>query len=118
MQLVVTGALPRPSTAENEKYPWGPWQCDYQDGLLKKDGERILQSLANLRHVQCVVSARTEKRETAKSQRAAAKQIVAAQAAGAQPSQPSADEVEAPTSAPASAKKQTSVRSKRGKGRS
>lgn len=108
MQIVVTGRLPQPSTAENAKWPWSDWQTKYQDGLLKKDGERILQSLANLRHVQSVVSARTEKREAAKAEKTAAKLVAAAAAAAATPAPV---EVEAPmAAAPEAAKKQ-----KRGK---
>ena len=66
VQLVVTGRLPQATMSENKKYPWGPWQVTYNSKLVENDAARILQAVANARHVEQMVGARATEREAAK----------------------------------------------------
>lgn len=111
IQVVVTGRLPQATVAENAKWPWGPWQVGYQKQQTEKSALRLLESVANERAVGSAVEQRQSRREAERAEKLAAKSAVVAASSSAQPAAavPAAVEV----TAPASPRKQKSVRSGR-----
>lgn len=82
-QITITGNLPAASIEENGKYPYTPWNVSYQQKQLEKDGERLLQSLANVEYVETLVSGRSTNREASRAEKKRdrlAAQLVEAQA--------------------------------------
>lgn len=82
-QITITGNLPSASIEENAKYPYTPWNVSYQQKQLEKDGERLLQSLANVEYVEELVSGRSSTREASRAEKKRdrlAAQLVEAQA--------------------------------------
>jgi hypothetical protein len=100
VQITLVGKLPHPTVAENEKWPWAGWQVRYQQGLLQKDAERLLQSLANFEHVEGIVESRSQKRLAERAEKIASRQLVAAAVEAPSAVIPAAVEVEAPVSDP------------------
>jgi hypothetical protein len=84
----VEGRLPSPTIAENEKYPWSPWQVQYQEKALEKAAENLLLAQSNLEHVRTVVESRAKERSEKRAASKAAvlrEQLAAVEAAGSQP---------------------------------
>jgi hypothetical protein len=84
----IEGKLPAPTIAENPKYPWSPWQVQFQEKALEKAAENILLAASNLAHVKATVENRTrERNERRAASKAAAlrEQLAAVEAPGAQP---------------------------------
>jgi hypothetical protein len=65
--MTVEGALPSPSMAENERYPWSQWQVGYQEKMLYRAAQNLLQAQANLDFVRQVVAARSDERAAKKA---------------------------------------------------
>jgi hypothetical protein len=86
VKVVITGALPQPTIAENARWKWTPWNAAYQAGQLQKDGARVLTSLANLKLVESTVASRKAAREEEKAAKAP-QALVAAAAQSPAPAQ-------------------------------
>jgi hypothetical protein len=83
----VEGRLPAPTISENKKYPWSPWQVQYQEKAVERAAENLLLAQANLEHVRSVVENRTRERSERRAASKAAdlrEQLAAVEAAGAQ----------------------------------
>jgi hypothetical protein len=110
VKVTIVGTLPQPSTAENPKYPWVPWNLGYSNQQIEKDAARVLQSIANLKVVETTLASRAAVRAEQKSAKALVATAVAAQS---QPAQPTV-EVAAPAPSPTPAAK-SSTKSRKGK---
>jgi hypothetical protein len=84
----VEGQLPAPTIAENKKYPWSPWQVQFQEKALEKAAENLLLAQSNLEHVRTVVESRAKERSERKAATKAERlraELAAVESVGAQP---------------------------------
>jgi hypothetical protein len=113
VKVTIVAALPSPSTTENTKWKWVPWNVNYQKQQLEKDAARVLQSIANLKLVESTVASRAAQREEEKATKALAAGAAASQSQP-QAAQTVVAEVAAPASSPTPAAK-SPTKSRRGK---
>jgi hypothetical protein len=63
----IEGRLPASTVKENPKYPWSPWQVEFQAKALERAAENVLLAQANLEHVRTVVESRAKERSERKA---------------------------------------------------
>jgi hypothetical protein len=72
--IAVSLDIPQPTMAENQRWPWTPWNVAQLSKQVEKDLRRLAQTVANLEHVSRTVESHASARVAAKAERPAAAQ--------------------------------------------